>query len=185
MITAEKSGCTLIKSFSLTRYDMCPPKQNMMVHTDGQQVQAEIHQFVCCLITDWWTRSGLYLSEQHEGEMKGLCSEQAAGARRSNDTHTHTHTYSQRSQCIPCHLLTNTPAQQTSRGLWNLPWTESRHFRPWCRLELLLRFTIAVNLLSPLPASYSLSPLMLMGNLCGESHLCGSVSACYKWCYGV
>lgn len=89
------------------------------------------------------------LPEQHEERMKGLS--WTRGVWKCMDTHKHTHTLSRGSQCVPVHLLTDTAAQQTRGGLWNLHWTESRHIRPWCRLELLLRFTVAVKLLSPSP----------------------------------
>lgn len=82
------------------------------------------------------------------GRNKG--SEWATGPMRSDDAHTHTYTV------IPWGLdvLPTTYCQilrfdRLAEGLWNLRWAESRHFRGWCGLELLLRFTVALKLLSP------------------------------------
>lgn len=169
-ITADKSECTVIKKFSSSRYDVCPPKHDMLL-ADGR-FQAENNQLEPNVITEWCTRSGLYPTEQCEGGMKGLCSVWATGPTRSWGKYTvipkavgvFSTTYCQ------IHCL-----DWQAGWLWKLHWADNPHFC-WCRLVLLLRFAVVVTLLSL---------LMLMGNLCSESHLCGSMSAHYELCYGV
>lgn len=93
----------------------------------GRQVQAETQQFVCCLITEWWTRSGLYLSEQREGGMKGL---RAPSRPRGQLTHAYTHMLacSRGSRCIPCRSLSDTPARQSSRRAARSPLSRKTSF---------------------------------------------------------
>lgn len=79
------------------------------------------------------------------------------GHTRSSDTRTHTRAL------IPkgVSALASTYCQmhglnRLAEGLRRISTAESRHFRPWCRLKLQLRFTVAVKPLSAfLPLSFN------------------------------